>query len=69
MPPGRLEKIEDLEQLRALENGMSIYVVRVQEFNGMGVDRPEDIAKVEAMMRNMRSGPGRPAQGKSEGGL
>lgn len=69
MPPGRLEKAEDLEQLRALENGMSIYVVRVNEFNGMGVDRPEDIAEVEAMMRKMTSGPGRSAPGKSEGGV
>lgn len=69
MPAGRLEKAEDLEQLRALENGMSIYVVRVQEFNGMGVDRPEDIAKVEAVMRNMSSGPGKSAPGQSEGGV
>jgi 3-deoxy-manno-octulosonate cytidylyltransferase (CMP-KDO synthetase) len=69
MPPGRLEKAEDLEQLRALENGMSIYVVKVHEFNGVGVDRPEDIAKVEAMMRDMRSGPAGSAPGKAEGGL
>ena len=69
LPPGRLERTEDLEQLRALENGMSIYVVRVDEFNGVGVDRPEDIAKVEAMMRDMGSGPGRSAPGKAEGGL
>ena len=56
LPPARLEKTEDLEQLRALENGMNIFVVRVDAFKGIGVDRPEDVTKVEDMMREMEAG-------------
>ena len=43
---------DHLEQLRALENGMSILVVKVDAFDGIGVDRPEDILKVEEKMRS-----------------
>jgi 3-deoxy-manno-octulosonate cytidylyltransferase (CMP-KDO synthetase) len=68
VPVGKLEKMEDLEQLRALENGMSILVVRVDEFNGIGVDRPEDLLKVEAMMKEMNVGVDDPASGEIEGG-
>ena len=68
LPVGKLEKMEDLEQLRALENGMSIFVVRVDEFNGIGVDTPEDLFKVEAMMKEMKTGVDDPASGEVEGG-
>jgi 3-deoxy-manno-octulosonate cytidylyltransferase (CMP-KDO synthetase) len=68
LPAGKLEKMEDLEQLRALENGMSILVVRVDEFSPIGVDRPEDLLKVEAMMKEMSVGPDDPAPGEIEGG-
>jgi len=68
LPAGKLEKMEDLEQLRALENGMSILVVRVDEFSPIGVDRPEDLLKVEAMMKEMNVGPDGPAPGEIEGG-
>jgi 3-deoxy-manno-octulosonate cytidylyltransferase (CMP-KDO synthetase) len=46
MPRGPFEKAEGLEQLRALENGFRIRVVpcRAKSF---GVDRPEDIKRVE----------------------
>lgn len=46
LPRGPMEKREDLEQLRALENG---YGIRVVECGGksLGVDRPEDIKRVE----------------------
>ena len=54
LPVGKLEKLEDLEQLRALENGMRILVVGVDDFNGIGVDRPEDIGKVEEMMKEQK---------------
>ena len=49
LPPGRLENIEKLEQLRALENGIGIRVVEV-DYRGRtpaSVDRPEDVALVE----------------------
>ena len=68
LPVGKLEKMEDLEQLRALENGMSIFVVRVDEFNGTGVDRPEDLLKVEDMMKEMKAGEDDPLSGEGEGG-
>lgn len=42
LPPSPLEKIEKLEQLRLLEAGISIYVV-MTEYEGFGVDRPEDL--------------------------
>jgi 3-deoxy-manno-octulosonate cytidylyltransferase (CMP-KDO synthetase) len=50
LPPGRLENIERLEQLRALEHGFVIQVV-ITEFDSPEVDRPADLAKVEALLR------------------
>ena len=47
--PGRLEKIEKLEQLRLLENGITIHVV-VTEYESIGVDRPEDLAIVSRII-------------------
>lgn len=56
LPEGNLERIEKLEQLRALENGMAINVVVVPGFVGIGVDRPEDLAKAERLMEQMEKG-------------
>ena len=42
----RLEKIEKLEQLRALENGITIKV-KETEFETIGVDTPDDLKKAE----------------------
>lgn len=52
LPPGRLEQLEKLEQLRALENGMRIRVAIVPT-DSQAVDTPEDLAKVEELLRNM----------------
>ena len=49
-PVSRLEAAEKLEQLRALENGIPIAVVRV-EYDGAGVDAPEDVARVESLLQ------------------
>jgi 3-deoxy-manno-octulosonate cytidylyltransferase (CMP-KDO synthetase) len=47
---GTIEKIEDIEMMRFLENGYRIKFVTV-ESHTIGVDRPEDIQKVEAAMK------------------
>ncbi len=47
MPPGRLEQIESLEQLRALEAGHRIAVAPTPEPFPPGVDTPADLARAE----------------------
>lgn len=49
-PPSLLERAEKLEQLRALHLGARIDVVTTQE-TGVGVDTPEDVPKVEKLLR------------------
>lgn len=49
-PPCRLEELERLEQLRALYLGAGIAVVDCAAA-GVGVDRPEDVAIVEALLK------------------
>lgn len=44
-----LEKLEQLEQLRVIENGYKIRVVET-EFESIGVDLPEHIIKVEKLI-------------------
>jgi len=48
-PVSPLENAEKLEQLRALENGIGIGVVRV-DYESIGVDVPADVARVEALL-------------------
>ena len=50
-PPGELERIEQLEQLRWLENGYRIRVVEV-DYEAVSVDVPADVAKVEKILRD-----------------
>jgi 3-deoxy-manno-octulosonate cytidylyltransferase (CMP-KDO synthetase) len=49
MQPSTLEQIEKLEQLRALEHGSPIKVVVVDQ-PSQGVDRPQDVKKVERIL-------------------
>jgi 3-deoxy-manno-octulosonate cytidylyltransferase (CMP-KDO synthetase) len=50
LPESSLEKAERLEQLRFLENGTSIYVGET-EWDTVGVDTAEDVARVEEVWR------------------
>ena len=54
-PPCLLEKAECLEQLRALHMGARIKVLRTREA-GFGVDMPDDIGRVEALIRREEGG-------------
>jgi 3-deoxy-manno-octulosonate cytidylyltransferase (CMP-KDO synthetase) len=49
LPPTPLEERERLEQLRALEHGIRIRVVRTDK-PSLGVDTPEDLERVRRMM-------------------
>jgi len=48
MPPGRLEQVESLEQLRVLEAGYRIAVATTPAPFPPGVDTPDDLARAEA---------------------
>ncbi len=50
-PPCRIEQAEKLEQLRALHLGCRMKVLETEDV-GLGVDTPEDVARVEAMIRS-----------------
>ncbi|TQV64994.1 MAG: 3-deoxy-manno-octulosonate cytidylyltransferase [Halothiobacillaceae bacterium] len=52
-PEAPIEGLEKLEQLRALWNGARIHVDVVAEPPGHGVDTPEDLARVEALLTRM----------------
>lgn len=49
LPVGPLEQAERLEQLRALENGYRIHVVDT-EYESLGVDTPDDLARVNQIV-------------------
>jgi len=53
LPISQLERTEKLEQLRFLENGISIYVEAV-DHDTIGVDTEEDLQKVEALLKAKR---------------
>jgi 3-deoxy-manno-octulosonate cytidylyltransferase (CMP-KDO synthetase) len=58
LPPGKLENLEKLEQLRALENGIKIKVVVVGGAKRTpAVDIPEDVAIVESFLAELSSVP------------
>lgn len=50
MPPGRLERLESLEQLRALEAGFRIAVGITPTAFPPGVDTPEDLERAELQL-------------------
>jgi 3-deoxy-manno-octulosonate cytidylyltransferase (CMP-KDO synthetase) len=50
LKPGVLERVECLEQLRALENGIPIRVAET-EYESLGVDTPGDLEAAERLFR------------------
>jgi 3-deoxy-manno-octulosonate cytidylyltransferase (CMP-KDO synthetase) len=50
LPQGELERIEQLEQLRWMENGYKIRVAEV-EHDAISVDAPEDVTRIEKLLQ------------------
>jgi 3-deoxy-manno-octulosonate cytidylyltransferase (CMP-KDO synthetase) len=50
-PPTPLESTEKLEQLRALEHGMRIHLVRLAQSPPAGVDTPADLERLRAVLQ------------------
>lgn len=57
LPPGQLERLESLEQLRALEHGARIAVAISPDPFPPGVDTPEDLARAEAELARQSASP------------
>jgi 3-deoxy-manno-octulosonate cytidylyltransferase (CMP-KDO synthetase) len=53
LAPTAAERCEQLEQLRALENGHRIRCARVEGWRGIPVDVPADVVRVEARLREL----------------
>jgi 3-deoxy-manno-octulosonate cytidylyltransferase (CMP-KDO synthetase) len=49
LPPGEVERLEQLEQLRWLENGFRIRVLET-DYDAVSVDVPSDVARVEKLL-------------------
>lgn len=54
LPPSPLELAESLEQLRGLQHGLKIVVLQTSRPH-LGVDRPEDVARVESELARLHS--------------
>ena len=52
LPPGHLEQIEKLEQLRVMEAGFRIAVATTPQDFPPGVDTPEDLVRAEAHLQS-----------------
>jgi 3-deoxy-manno-octulosonate cytidylyltransferase (CMP-KDO synthetase) len=55
MEPTPLEQMEMLEQLRVLENGYRIRMVRVEQ-TSIGVDTEEDLNRVRTIIAQSQEG-------------
>ncbi len=51
-PPCKIESLEKLEQLRALDMGCRMKVIQTEDF-GIGVDTPSDVAKAETLLKQL----------------
>ncbi|PWA97858.1 CTP-transf-3 domain-containing protein [Artemisia annua] len=50
LSPTPLQLEEDLEQLKVLENGDKMKIIKV-DHDAHGVDTPEDVEKIKSLMR------------------
>jgi 3-deoxy-manno-octulosonate cytidylyltransferase (CMP-KDO synthetase) len=48
LPPGELERAEQLEQLRALQHGLTFGIARLRAPALPGIDTPDDLRRAEA---------------------
>ncbi len=55
LPQGQLEKLEQLEQLRWLENGFKIRVAETR-YDSVSIDVAEDVPRVEKLLREVAAG-------------
>lgn len=56
LPEGHYEKLEGLEQLRLLENNITIQTIKLEVDAGLtqaGIDSPEDVERAEKMLSNL----------------
>ena len=65
LKPSALEMAEGLEQLRALENGLTIQVIETK-YRCLGVDTPADLARVEAVLRKQARPPRRKTRSRKK---
>jgi len=56
LAPTRLEQVERLEQLRALEHGMRIHLLELPSAPPAGVDTPADLERVRALWAALARG-------------
>jgi 3-deoxy-manno-octulosonate cytidylyltransferase (CMP-KDO synthetase) len=61
--PAPLEQTESLEQLRALENGVTVHVL-VTRHGSPGVDTPQDAKNLERLLRRSLASAGKPRRGQ-----
>ena len=58
LPEGHYEKLEGLEQLRLLENNISIQTIKLEVALGLaqaGIDSPEDVTRAEKLLSSLQA--------------
>jgi 3-deoxy-manno-octulosonate cytidylyltransferase (CMP-KDO synthetase) len=69
LPQTPLEKLESLEQLRALEHGYRLRVVETrQPYVALSVDTPDDLSRARELARRIEAKAGSPRGGRSQTG-
>lgn len=58
LPQSYYEKLEGLEQLRLLENGIPVFTVKLEAAEALlhsGIDSPEDVARAETLLASRKN--------------